>query len=103
MRYPIKYFENKKNPKLMSADDLKDYINAAIQQQRVNKYINIEAGLRINLENIHGLVWGQCSHGIKSIVCNNKYFEYKSEILDCLWLVEELKEVTLVLDVKSSK
>ena len=55
----------------MSADDLKDPINATIKHQIVNKYVKRKTVLRSNLDNIYGLVSGQLSHGIKSIARNN--------------------------------
>ena len=60
--------------------------------------------MRSNLDTIYGLVWGQLYHGIKSIVRKNEYFEEKSDIFDCLWLIiEQVKEVNSGLDVKSNK
>ena len=103
MRDTIKTFEKKQKLKLMSADDQKDTINSEIQQQIVNNYFNREAILRSNLNNIYGLVWNQFYHGIKSIFCNKEDSEEKSDISDCLWIIEQVKEVTLGLDIKSIK
>ena len=71
----IESFENMQNPKSISVDDLKDTINMAIQKNQVKNYVNREAGLTRNLYKIYGFVWGQCSHGIKSKIRNNEYFE----------------------------
>ena len=87
----------------MISEDLKDPINAATQQHRVNIYVNREAVLRSNLDRIYILIWGQCYHGINSIFHKNDYFEYKSDIFDCLWILKQVKEVTTVLDVKSNE
>ena len=59
MRDPINSFENKHKKKLISVDDLKDPINTAIEQKKVNRYVNKEAGLRSSLDNIYCLVIGQ--------------------------------------------
>ena len=103
MRDPIKYVENKQNPKLISVDNLKDPINTEIQQQRVNNYSNRETELRSNTEIFYGIVWGEWYNGIKSIFRKNKYFEEKSDIFDCIWLLKQVKEVTSGLDVELKK
>ena len=81
---PIKYFESKQNTKSMGVDDIKYPINATIHKQQVNNYVNREAGLRITLDKIYGFVWGQCSHGIKSIISNKRDFKEKMDVFDCL-------------------
>ena len=75
MKYTIKYFERNHKPKSNSVYYLKGPINSEIQQQWVNNYVGKEAGLRINLDKIYGIVWGQFPHGIKTIICNNKYMK----------------------------
>ena len=40
----------------MSAYDIMDPIKTAIQQERVNNYVNRRKGFRINLDKIYGLV-----------------------------------------------
>ena len=57
--------------KSLVVDDIKYSINVVIHQQLVKNYVNRESGLRSNLNNIYGLLWGQCSHGINSIIHNN--------------------------------
>ena len=59
MKCPIKYSENNHKPNLMSIHDLKDSINTEIQKHQLKNYVNREAVLRSNLENIYDHVWGQ--------------------------------------------
>ena len=86
----------------MIVDYLKDPINAAIQQHRVNNCVNKDSGSIKNLDKMYGLVWGQCSHGIKSIIHNKKYFKEKLDVFDFLWLLERMKEITSGMCVKSN-
>ena len=83
--------------------DPEDPINVAIRQQRVNNYVNRKLGVRINLDNIYGLVWGKFSHSIKSIIWNNEYFEDKLDVFGYLWLLESVKVFVLGMDLKSNK
>ena len=87
----------------MSVDDIKFTIKAAIRKQLVNNYSNREAVLRSNLDMIYGIFGGQWSHGINYIIRNNKCFEEKSHVINWLWLLEHVEEVTPRLDNNSNK
>ena len=87
IKYPIKYFENKQNPKSIIIDYLNYAINVETYRQRVKNYVNIEAGLRSNFDKMYSLVWGQFSHGINTIIRNNEDLKYKLDIFDCLWIL----------------
>ena len=52
---------------------------------------------------MYGLVWFQLSHGIKSIIRNNEYIKDRSDVFDCLWLLNFLNEVTSRIDVNLKK
>ena len=71
----------------MVVDDLNDPINAKIQKQQVNNYVNRKTGLRSSLDKIYGLLWVQCSYVVKSIICNNEYFGEKSDVFECLFSI----------------
>ena len=82
---------------------MRQSVNEAIQQQGVKNCVNREAGIRDTLDKMYGILWGQCYYGINSIIRINKYFKDKSDVSNCLWLLERVKEVTLGLDFKSKK
>ena len=59
--------------------------------------------LRDNMDKLYGIVTGQCSHSLISILENYTDFIGKDEKCDVLWLLCKLKEITSGLDVKSNK
>ena len=71
MKDLIKYSDNKQKKKSTILDDLKYPIKAAIHQEQVKIYVNREAVLRSKPHEIYGIVWGQCYHGINSIILNS--------------------------------
>ena len=68
MRDSVQYFENKQKAKSISAVDLKDPINTAIQHKRVEKYVNRESLLRIKLDKIMVL------YGVNDPMKSSPYF-----------------------------
>jgi hypothetical protein len=56
-----------------------------------------------NMDKLYGMVSGQCSHALISILENDAEFPEKDEQCDVVWLLKKLKEITSGLDVKSNK
>ena len=52
---------------------------------------------------IYGIVKGQCSHSLKTVLKQEGGFNEKDKEQDILWLLERPKEITSRLDMKSNK
>ena len=48
------------------------------------------------------VVFEQCTPSLQSVMKGVPEYEKKSKDCDCLWIMEELKKITAVVDVKAS-
>ena len=61
-------FDNENNPKDLN-DEEKNYdINIKIQKQRIKLYVTRELVMKRNLDMIRGLVWGEFTHTLQSMI-----------------------------------
>ena len=100
---PMVGFEAKNLPKDLSVVDKTSEVKVAVQQQRIKLYVTREMELDNNVRKIYGLVKGQCSHSLKTILKQEKEYEVKDRDQDILWLMKTLKALTSGLDNKSNK
>ena len=69
---PMVNFETNNLPKDLSDEDKKSEVKVAVQQQRIKLYVNREMELGNNVRKIYGLVKGQCSHSLKTMLKQDK-------------------------------
>jgi hypothetical protein len=100
---PMAIFKQNNTPKGLSDEDEKSTVQQAMQTHRIKLYIAREMQLVDNMDKLYGVVTGQCSHALISILENDVEFGDKDEQCDVLWLLKKLKEITSGLDIKSNK
>ena len=79
---PFKEGANKKFEEMIYADKVKEYMTRA-------------RTLTSNLAMIFAVGWGQCSEDMKVQVKTHEGFNDKSIAKDCVWLIQQIKSVTL--------
>ena len=52
------------------------------------------------MNKIYGIVFGQGTPSLQSVMKGVPDYENKSKDCECLWIMEELKKITAWLDVK---
>ena len=100
---PMSTFKLNNTPAELSDEDSKKSVEQAMQTHRIKLYIAREMNLKDNMDKLYGVVTGQCSHALLSILENDEDFIDKDERCDILWLLKKLKEITSGLDIKSNK
>ena len=58
--------------------------------------------LRRNIEKSYGLIWGQCSSGLKQYIKGLADFGSKSAKFDAVWFLRELKKATSGINDKAN-
>ena len=96
---PTPTFRAKNKPK--APDIIADNVDKDIYKEEIKIFVSRELNLRRNLENIFGIIWGQCSSALQSNIKSINDFEDKYDLLDTLWLIKELKKATSGIDSKS--
>jgi hypothetical protein len=100
---PMNMFKLNNTPVELSDEDSKKSVEQAMQTHRIKLYIAREMNLKDNMDKLYGIVTGQCSHALLSILENDEEFIDRDERCDILWLLKKLKEITSGLDIKSNK
>jgi hypothetical protein len=59
--------------------------------------------MKNNMDKVYGIVKGQCSMSLQTVIKQDPDFDEKNDEHDVLWLLSKLKEVTSGLDTKSNK
>ena len=83
---PRNDFKSKYASTELSDEDKKKSVEQAMQDHRIKLYVAREMKLRDNMDNLYGIVTGQCSHSLISILENDTDFNGKDEKCDVLWL-----------------
>jgi hypothetical protein len=73
------------------ADKLEEMIFA----EEVKEYVKRTRSLKSNLATIYAVAWGQCSADMKARVKTHEGYETKSVANDCVWLLRQIRSVTL--------
>ena len=55
------------------------------------------------MNNIYGIIWEQCNPGIQSFLKGNEDFPSRFKCFDALWLIQETKKITALINVKINK
>ena len=77
-------FASKKYPQYLHEAESKSEVKKAILPTSVRQYNDIEVRLVSNMKNIYGIIWGQCTPGLKSVLKVNKDFLNTSTLFDSL-------------------
>ena len=70
-------FDTKNEPKDLNESEAKSEVKKAILDTIVRQYIDREARLVSNTNNIYGIIWGQCTTGLPSVSEGNEDFPSK--------------------------
>ena len=100
---PLDNFTLKHKPTDLTAEEKKSDVLVAIQNQKVKLLVERETCARTNLDKLYGIVKGQCSSAIISILNNDDEFEDKDEECDAIWLLTKVQEISAGLDAKANK
>ena len=73
--------------KMISAEEVKDYVRRG-------------RTLKGNLSTVYAVIWGQCSEAMRDRVKSMRDHTKKAEANDCLWLLKQVKSITLKFDEK---
>ena len=95
-------FEANIFPKDLSDADKNSEVKVSLQQQRINLYVTCKIELDNNVQKIYGLVKGQCSYLLKTILKQEKEYRIKDRSRDLLWLMKTLKSLTSGIDTNSN-
>jgi ribosomal protein L15 len=71
--------------------------------EEIKEYVKRLTVLRSNVAAIHAVVWGQCSEAMKAKVKSMTDYQAKVDENDCMWLLKQIKAITLQFDEKKNK
>jgi hypothetical protein len=103
LKDPTINFKKYNLPKNLTTKQKESDVEVAIQAQRIKLYAIREADLKNNMDKVYGLVKGQCSMSLRTVIKQDPEYDDKNDTHDVLWLLSKLKEVTCGLDTKSNK
>ena len=85
-----------------STDPNVDEVDVDLYKEEVKQFVQRKMNLRRNIEKSYGLIWGQCSSGLKQYIKGLADFKVKSVKFDAVWLLRELKKATSGIDNKAN-
>ena len=72
-----------------------DMVAKMIFAEEVKQFVKQNSTLKSNLSTIFSVAWGQCSDDMKARVKNHKGYDEKVLANDCVWLLKQIRSVTL--------
>ena len=67
-----------------------DEVYKEIYKEEVKQFLQRKIYLRQNIEKTYGLVWGQCSSGLKQYMKGLQSYTTHAKVFDTIWLLKEL-------------
>lgn len=77
-----------------------DEVDEAIWKEELKEHVKQVRVLKGNLATMMAVIWGQCSEAMKSKLKSHDEYKVKYGLNDCLWILKEIKAVTLQFDAK---
>jgi hypothetical protein len=71
--------------------------------EEIKEYVKRVTILKGNLAAVYAVIWGQCSEAMKAKVKAAKDYQSKVDANDCLWILKQIKAITLQFDEKKNK
>ena len=93
MKNPTKEFLVTNKPVKPPQDEFGG-IDKEIYKEEVKQLVQRKMNLRRNIEKSYGLIWGQCSSGLKQYMKGLQSYTTNAKICDTTWLLKELKKAT---------
>ena len=100
---PLIGFKARNAPAALSDQEKGEEIEQQMQSMRIKLYINREQAVKGNMDKLYGVIIGQCSDAVLSVLGNDIDYIAKDEECDVIWLLRKLKTITSGLDSKSNK
>ena len=73
-KYPKASFDTKNEPTQLNEAEANSVVKKAILASRLRYCIYREARLVSNMNKIYGIIWGQCTTGLQSVLKGNEEF-----------------------------
>ena len=102
MEDPMVAFKNDE-PTDLTEEQKKSTTKVRMHNRLVDKYVDRQIDLEENLKRIYILIWGQCTHTLKTYVQSMENYDAKSKAYDVLWLLKQLKPSVSGIDTKADK
>ena len=67
-------------------------VDITIYDKKCDMYVKLEETLYDNLQKVYGLIWGQCSAGLRADIKGLNEYQEATDSLDALWLMLNLKK-----------
>lgn len=93
MKNPTKEFLVTNKPVKPPQDEFGG-IDKEIYKKEVKQFVQRKMNLCRNIEKSYGLIWGQCSSGLKQYMKGLQSYTTNAKIFDTTWLLKELKKAT---------
>ena len=77
-----------------------DEVDEAIWKEELKEHVKQVRVLKGNLATMMAVIWGQCSEAMKSKLKSHDDYKDRYSKNDCLWMLKEIKAVTLQFDAK---
>ncbi len=84
--------KQKNAPAALSDKEKGDNIETQMQTMRIKQYIAREQKVKSNMDKLYGVVIGQCSNSLLSVLNNNIEYITKDEKCDISWILEKNKD-----------
>ena len=102
-RSHLRLSDNEQTIKLdPSTDPNVDEVDVDLYKEEVKQFVQHKMNLRRNIEKSYGLIWGQCSAGLKQYIKGLADYESKSIKFDAVWLLRDLKKAMSGIDNKAN-
>jgi hypothetical protein len=103
LKDPSTNFRKNNLAKNLTAKQKESDIKAAIQAQSIKLYAAREADMKNNMDKVYGIVKGQCSMSLHTVIKQYPELDEKNDKHNVFRLLSKLKDVTSGLDMKSNK
>ena len=96
----IEDFEKENKPTELSDEAKKSTVDVEIHKEEIKEYVKDIKQIKTNLKKVYGIVFGNCTESVQTMIRTDSEYEEKSKKFDHAWLFQKVKMIVSGLDTK---
>ena len=93
-------FEKNNKPKELSVAASTSTVDKEIHKEEIEEYVKDLKQIKANLKKLYGLICGNCTKDVYTVLKADTDFEGKLKVFDYKWLLNKVKTIVSGLDTK---
>ena len=96
----VEDFQKENKPEELSDEAKQSTVDVEIHKEEIKEYVKDLKLLKSNLKKLYGIVFGNCTESVQTMIRTDSEYEEKAKTFDYAWLLQKVKTIVPGLDTK---